>query len=229
VRHPSAGAVSIPEDNLRDGRRHVAHEVFGRRVPCRRPLKHGGHTREYSFWVCAGEHVAAALDGLRALRHVADRDCRYAEDAAFFLDRPTVGQHAVSVLLKSHEIEQAERLEVADVVTVRREPERRHLLSGTRVQTADDGQAIVSVHGSQGLGQPLQPRLDIHVLRAMHGHEEVAVSLEGETIEHVRGRDLVLVVSEHLEDRIAGDIDALRLDAFAKEVLLAAARVRHEH
>src|SRR5882762_7821618 len=74
----------------------------------------------------AGQNVAAALNRLGALRHVADSDVRNSKDAALLLHGSTVRQHTERLLLQSHEVRKTERFDEPGGSTLLRKSERLH-------------------------------------------------------------------------------------------------------
>src|SRR2546426_4187787 len=76
---------------------------------------------------------------------------------------------------------------------------------------------------------PLEPRDDIDVFRAVKRDGEIFARLELESLEHVAPIDSTFVGLQDLEDGIANHVNPLPFDAFLQEVILAAVGVRHQH
>src|SRR3989442_12145152 len=81
----------------------------------------------------------------------------------------------------------------------------------------------------QGIEDPLEPRDDIDVFRAVKRDGEIFARLELESLEHVAPIDSTFVGRQDLKDGIANHVNPFPFDAFLQEVVLAAVGVRHQH
>jgi hypothetical protein len=80
----------------------------------------------------------------------------------------------------------------------------------------------------QRLDERAQAHLDVDVLLAVHRDQQVALRLEADARQDAGAPDRVLVVANHLQDRIADHEDPLARDPLAQKVRAAAPGVRHQ-
>src|SRR5215213_10198875 len=99
----------VAEHDLRDRSADIFHEIFGRHTPISTLLKHCTDATQDGVGIRAAQHVAAALESLRTLGHVADRDVRHFENATLFLNSSAVTQDTEGVFFECDEIEKTKR------------------------------------------------------------------------------------------------------------------------
>lgn len=103
------------------------------------------------------------------------------------------------------------------------------MLRVRRVQAAYDRITVLAVQVFQRGCQGAEPRFYVHVLGAMHCHQEIAVLFHAQIGQRRGCLDAVLVVIYDFQDGIAGHENAIARYAFAEQVGPAAFGVRHEH
>src|SRR5258707_12366136 len=93
---------------LADGLGNIWRQIFGRSLPTcwlgDRDLD--GATDRLGVRSC--EYIAAALDRLRTLGDITQRDIRNAEYRTFLLHGPAVGEYRESILFKLYEVQKPE-------------------------------------------------------------------------------------------------------------------------
>src|SRR5678816_4045292 len=82
----------VAEHDLRDRSADIFYKIFGGHTPISMLVKHRTDATQDGVWIRAAQHVAAALESLRTLGHVADRDVRHFENATLLLNGAAVTQ-----------------------------------------------------------------------------------------------------------------------------------------
>ena len=170
----------------------------------------------------AGQREARLVQRFRALGGGADAHCRERmpdarEEAGLLGQRAGVGDHREGVHLQAVVVVEAHGLVHAHA-RVELEARRLQALAGARVAGVQDRHVVFLGQRVDRGEQAREVRLCVDVLLAVGGQQHVALGLQAELGEDVRGLDLLQVGAQDLGHGRARDVGALRGAAGVLEV-----------
>ena len=170
----------------------------------------------------AGEHEAGLVQGLGALgggadAHRRERAADAREEAGLLGQGAGVGHHREGVHLQAVVVVEAHGLVHAHA-RVELEACGLQALAGARVAGVQDRHVVLLGQRVDGGEQAREVRLGVDVLLAVGGQQHVALGLQAELGEDVRGLDFAQVGAQDLGHGRARDVGALRCAAGVLEV-----------
>ena len=170
----------------------------------------------------AGEREAGLVQRLGAFgggtdAHRRERAADRREEAGLLGQGAGVRHHREGVHLKAVVVVEAHGLVHANA-RVQLEARGLQALAGARVAGVQDGHVVSLGQRVDGGEQAREVGLGVDVLLAVGGEQHVALGLQAELGEDVRGLDLAQVGAQHLRHGRSGDVGALRGAAGVLEV-----------
>lgn len=170
----------------------------------------------------AGEREAGLVQRLGAFgggtdAHRRERAADRREEAGLLGQGAGVRHHCEGVHLKAVVVVEAHGLVHANA-RVQLEARGLQALAGARVAGVQDGHVVSLGQRVDGGEQAREVGLGVDVLLAVGGEQHVALGLQAELGEDVRGLDLAQVGAQHLRHGRSGDVGALRGAAGVLEV-----------
>ena len=177
---------------------------------------------EQSALADAGQREAGLVQGLGALgggadAHRRERAADRREEAGLLGQGAGVRHHCEGVHLKAVVVVEAHGLVHANA-RVQLEARGLQALAGARVAGVQDGHVVSLGQRVDGGEQAREVGLGVDVLLAVGGEQHVALGLQAELGEDVRGLDLAQVGAQHLGHGRPRDVGALRGAAGVLEV-----------
>jgi len=144
------------------------------------------------------------------------------ENTAFFLDGPAVTEDAPGIFFQPDKIEEPEGFVEPDPRWIHVNIKVPYPVPGMGVQAADDGD-IVFLPKRNDCGDELtQSWFRIDVLGTVDGDQEISALRNAEVVKNHGFSDVVLVMADHFQDRVAGNENPVAVNSLADEICTAA-------